>query len=580
METIKSLLKDKFSQAVAAAFPELDNSFPVEITQSTQNKFGHYQYNSAMKLTKFLGQPPRKIAEAIVAKIEKGDLIESMEVAGPGFVNITLPSSYLDQKILSIVASPDLDIPKVGAGHKLVIDFSSPNTAKEMHVGHLRSTIIGDSLARLFEFLGYDVLRLNHIGDWGTSFGMLIAHIKETHPAILKGEEDTDLTHLVNWYRESKAKFDADADFKKKSQNEVVALQSGDPDSLKAWEIICAISRRAYEEIYDLLDIHLVERGESFYNPMLADVVSDLESKKLTQVSDGATCIFLDGFTNREGEPLPFMIKKSDGGYNYASTDLAAIRHRSFVEKGDTLLYVTDAGQQSHFAMLFEAARLAGYIDPNKIRVEHVPFGLVLGPDGKKFRTREGDTEKLIDLLNTAIEHARRIVDERHPDMSDEEKANLAHVIGIGAIKYADLSSHRTQDYTFSYERMLRFDGNTAVFLLYSYVRVAGIKRRLNVQIAELLKTEKIRLKHPSEIDLGLHIAQFNEALEAMDKELLPNRLTDYLYGLAEKFNAFYRDCTVENTPEQNSRLLLCEAAARTMEKGLNLLGVQTVSKM
>lgn len=580
MKTLNKLIKKRFNDAALQAFPELDPSFEVEITQSTHEKFGHYQCNSAMKLTKILGMPPRKIAEALIAKLDKGNIIQSLEIAGPGFINITLSPTFLSDEIQQMVVKPHLNIEKVGSAKKVVIDFSSPNTAKEMHVGHLRSTIIGDSLARLFEFLGYDVLRLNHIGDWGTAFGMLIAHMKQSHPEILQGNKKTDLTQLVQWYRESKAKFDLDPEFKKQSQMEVVALQSGNAESMIAWKIICEISRRAYQEIYDLLDIHLVERGESFYNPALANVVADLDAKHLTQVSDGAKCIFLPGFTNREGEPLPLIIQKSDGGYNYASTDLAAVRHRIDVEKADNIFVVTDAGQQTHFAMVFEAAKMAGYYNPLKVRIEHVPFGLVLGPDGKKFRTREGGTEKLIDLLNAAIEHARKIVDERHPDMIESEKAELAHTIGIGALKYADLSCHRTHDYTFSYERMLRFDGNTAVFLLYCYVRVAGIKRRLSVQIEDILKTDTIKLEHPAETALGLHIAQFTESLEAMDRELLPNRLTDYLYGLAEKFNAFYRDCTVEGSPEQNSRLLLCEATARVMEKGLGLLGVKTVSRM
>lgn len=580
MNTLHSFVKQIFDQATKVAFPELNPFVESEITKSTQEKFGHYQCNSAMRLAKLLGMPPRKIAEALVAAVDKGKAIASLEIAGPGFINITLSPSFLSEQTERVLVEPHLGVDQIGKGHKMVIDFSSPNTAKEMHVGHLRSTIIGDSIARLFEFLGYDVLRLNHIGDWGTAFGMLICHIKESHPSALEDKEETTLTQLVEWYRESKGKFDKDPDFKKRSQLEVVALQSGNPDSLKAWGVICEISRRAYQEIYDLLDIELVERGESFYNPMLAEIVDDFEAKNLIQLSEGAKCVFLDGFTNREGEPLPFMIQKSDGGYNYATTDLASIRHRIQVDKGDTLFYVTDAGQQSHFAMLFAAAKLAGYLDPNKLRVEHIPFGVVLGADGRKFRTREGGTERLIDLIQTAIDEARKIVDERHPDMSEEEKSNLAQVIGVSAIKYADLSCHRTHDYTFSYDRMLRFDGNTAVFLLYSYVRVAGIKRRLNLQIADVLKQSHISLQHPSEIALGLHLAQFSEALDAMDRELLPNRLTDYLYELANKFNAFYRDCTVEGTPEQNSRLLLAEATARVMETGLDLLGVKTVNKM
>jgi len=501
-------------------------------------------------------------------------------IAGPGFINITLNTAYLSHYVDNILKTPHLGINLPEKPQRIIIDFSSPNTAKEMHVGHLRSTIIGDCLSRLFEFLGYDVLRLNHIGDWGTAFGMLIAYMKQQAPDVLQGNEITDLTHLVSWYKESKQLFDTDPDFKKKSQLEVVALQSGNPEALKAWGIICDISRRAYQEIYDLLDITITERGESFYNPLLASTVADLESKGLVTVSNGAKCIFLEGFQNREGDTLPLMVQKSDGGYNYDTTDMAAIRHRIDVEKGDRLIYVTDAGQAQHFKMVFMAAEKAGYLDPFQVRVDHVPFGLVLGNDGKKFRTRSGDTEKLIDLIDNAIKEAGRILAERSPEMPDEERQSLASNLGIGAIKYADLSCHRTSDYTFSYERMLRFDGNTAAFLMYAYVRIIGIKRKVKADIETLKQTQKIHLEHPSEIALGVHLAQFAEALETVADDLLPNRLTDYLYTLAEKFNAFFRDCRVEGSAQQDQRLLLCETVASVMKQGLEIFGLKTVDKM
>jgi arginyl-tRNA synthetase len=360
----------------------------------------------------------------------------------------------------------------------------------------------------------------------------------------------------------------------------VVALQSGEPQALKAWQIICDISRKAYQEIYDLLDIKIIERGESFYNPMLADTVADLEKKGLVTVSEGAKCIFLEGFKNREGEPLPLMIQKSDGGYNYDTTDMATIQHRISIEHANRIVIVTDAGQATHFQMIFQAAELAGYLDRSKVRVDHVPFGLVLGADGKKFKTRSGDTEKLIDLITAAIDQADKIIQERSPEMPEEDRKTLAKALGIGAIKYADLSSHRTSDYTFSYDRMLRFEGNTAAFLMYAYVRVAGIKRKVNVDIENLIKQEKIHLTHPAEVALGLHLAQFGEALNQVAEDLLPHRLTEYLFTLAEKFNAFFRDCRVEGSPEQSSRLLLSEATARTLATGLTLLGVPTVTKM
>lgn len=588
MKSTISILTDKFRNAMVAAFPQLSEqkaSLPVEVVQSTQEKFGHYQCNSAMKLTKLLQQNPRQIAESLVKHLDittpQGDvMVASLDIAGPGFINVTLTPQYIAKAANAVLQEPHLGIELPEKKQRIVVDFSSPNVAKEMHVGHLRSTIIGDSLARLFEFLGHDVLRLNHVGDWGTAFGMLIAYMKEEAPEVLNGRQHTDLTHLVTWYKASKQRFDADADFKRRSQLEVVALQGGNPTSLKAWQIICEISREAYQEIYNLLDIKIIERGESFYNPMLAEVVADLEAKGLVQVSQGAKCIFLEGFQTREGQPLPLMIQKSDGGYNYDTTDMAAIRHRIQDEKADRIVIVTDAGQSLHFQMVFKAAEAAGYLDPQKVRADHVTFGMVLGQDGKRFRTRSGDTERLIDLLNAAIEEAKKILAGKNPEMQAQERDLLATALGIGAVKYSDLACHRTGDYVFSYERMLKFEGNTAAFLMYAYVRVSGIKRKVNADIQALKQTHKIIIEHPTEITLALQLIQFNEALEQVAQELLPHRLTDYLYTLAEKFNAFFRDCRVEGSQQQASRLLLCEAVACTLKQGLEILGVRTVERM
>lgn len=586
MQTIIDTLKHKFHEAIHKQYPQLSNQdIPLEVAQTTQEKFGHYQCNSAMKLTKLVNEKPRDIAEKILALLDTKtamgqSFISETSIAGPGFINITIDPLYLSQYVNSMLIDKQLGISAPKDHQKVIIDFSAPNTAKEMHVGHLRSTVIGDCLARLFEFMGYEVLRLNHIGDWGTAFGMLITYMKAQAPSVLSGKETTDLTHLMAWYKASKQQFDNDPGFKKASQLEVISLQKGEKDSLQAWEIICDISRKAYQEIYDLLNINILERGESYYNPILAEVVADLDSKGLVTVSDGAKCIFIEGFQNREGEPLPLMIQKSDGGYNYDTTDMAAIRHRIEVEHGDRLIYVTDAGQAQHFKMIFKAAEKAKYLDPKKVRVDHVPFGLVLGNDGKKFRTRSGDTEKLIDLINTAIEEADKILLERSPEMDHDERKKLAKALGISAIKYADLSCNRTGDYVFSYERMLRFEGNTAAFLMYAFVRVAGIKRKVQADIDLLKLNHHIHLQHPSEIALGMHLAQFGEAIQQVADDLLPNRLTDYLYGLAEKFNAFFRDCRVEGSPEQTSRLLLCEATARVMGQGLEILGITTVDKM
>ncbi|CRX38999.1 arginine--tRNA ligase [Estrella lausannensis] len=583
MQTPKEHLLRNFSEALEHSFHPLSQeagSVPLEITKSTQDKFGHYQFNSAMRLAKPLGQPPRAIAEKIIENLSKDGMIEKLEIAGPGFVNITLLPSYLSSLVNAIARDERAGIESPATPQRIVIDFSSPNIAKELHVGHLRSTIIGDCLARLFEFKGHDVVRLNHIGDWGTQFGMLIAFMKQDVPEAFQNPEGYALEDLMGWYKQAKAKFDSDENFKTNSQKEVGRLQGGDSSSLKAWEAICSISRQSYLEIYRLLDIEIKDRGESFYNPFLKDVVDELQKKGLVQESDGALCIFMKGFTNREGEPLPLIIRKTDGGYNYATTDLAAIRQRIRDEKADRIIYVTDAGQASHFKMIFQAAEEAGWLDPQKTRVDHVPFGLVLGPDGKKFKTRSGETERLIDLITTAIEKAYSIVSERQSEMAEEEKRHLAEKLGTSSIKYADLSCHRTGDYTFSYDRMLKFEGNTASYLLYSFVRIQGIKKKVGKETEEILNESQAVLSHPSEIALGLHLAQFGETLDQMANDLLPNQLTEYLYQLAEKFNAFFRDCRVEGSEEEGSRLTLIVATERVLKAGLHILGIGTVERM
>jgi arginyl-tRNA synthetase len=583
MKTLLQILQEALTLAIRRAFPDLSSEeASSDLTPCHAEGFGHYQCNSAMRLSKQLKQNPRAIAERIKESLDEATkrMCEKVEIAGPGFINLTLSSAFLSKEVEGILGDPLLGASSPLPPQKIIVEFSSPNIAKELHVGHIRSTIIGDSLAKLFEFLGHDVLRLNHIGDWGTQFGMLITYMKEAAPEVLEGKEETDLNQLMGWYRASKKRFDEDPDFKKRSQLEVVRLQSGDQAALSAWKIICAVSRKGFQEIYDLLHVDIQERGESFYNPFLKSTVEELEQKGLVTVSNGAKCIFLPGFSNREGEPLPLIVQKSDGGYNYDTTDLAALRYRIFKDHAERIIIVTDVGQSLHFQMIFQAGERAGWLDPSRVRVDHVGFGLVLGPDGKKFKTRSGDTEKLSDLLWEAIDRARAIVAERMPTTSPEEQDQLARILGISALKYADLSSHRTKDYTFSYDRMLKFEGNTAIFLLYAYVRINGIKRKTQADMETVLRESRIELVHPSEIALGLHLRRFGETLEMVANDLLPNRLTDYLYELAEKFNAFFRDCRVEGTPEEGSRLLLCEVTARILKQGLELLGLQTVDRM
>lgn len=563
---LSSRLKEIFLRAAGEA----------EITQSTRPEFGDYQYNSALKIAQKAKRNPREVAEEIVGRVQDPTgLIEKMEVKGPGFINIFVNKGQVGVELVEILVDERLGVPIPPKRERIICEFSSPNIAKAMHVGHLRSTIIGDSIARLMEFLGHDVIRLNHVGDWGTQFGMLITYIKTYHPEIVKDASGAELEQLMEWYKKSKGEFDASATFKQKSQEEVVRLQGGDETSKIVWEHICEISRRAFHEIYDLLDVHLQERGESFYNPYLEGVIRDFEEKGLVTVDDGAKCVFLEGFKNKEGEALPIIIQKRDGGFNYSTTDLAGFKYRVQHDKADRIIIVTDSGQSMHFQMVYSAATKVGYINPDKVRFDHVPFGLVLSAEGKKFKTREGETVRLSELLQEAIDEAKVLLQDRNmPDLDE-----AARILGIGAVKYADLSSNRIKDYTFSYERMLKFEGNTAAYILYSYVRIQSIKKKAECSIDEI-KGHPIELLHPSEVALGLALRRFGEALAFMDEELLPNRLTDYLYHLAECFHTFFRDCHVIGSEKQNSRLLLCELTARIIKRGLYILGIETLEQM
>lgn len=570
MKALNAQLVDLFSKTIKEVFPDQQE---IEIKNASHPKFGDYQLNSAMGIGKRYGKNPREVAEKIIEHLPADPLIERVEVAGPGFINIFLNQEVLTEFIGHMQSSSRflIDLPK--KKERIIVEFSSPNTAKELHVGHLRSTIIGDAIARIFEWLGHDVLRLNHVGDWGTAFGMLLAYLKENHPEVLSGKE-ADLSQLVEWYKKSKLLFDSDAAFKKRAQKEVVLLQQGDLDSLRGWELICAISRKAYEEIYALLDVKIQERGESSYNAALPEVVKELEEKGLIVVSDGAKCLFVSGFFNRDGDPLPLMIQKTDGGYGYDTTDMAAMRQRVQEERADRIIIVTDAGQATHFQMVYQAAVDAGYLDPKVTRFDHVPFGLVLGSDGKKFRTRSGEVEKLSDLLEKAIVLAEKMVEERQPDLPEDEKKRVGKVLGIGAVKYADLSCHRIGNYTFSYERMLQFEGNTATFILYSYVRTMSILKKVGN------KPGKIVIGHPSERDLVLTLLRFPEVIAQVAEDLYLHRLTEYLYQVSNQFNAFYRDCKVEGSQEEASRLGLTHLSGAILKQGLFLLGIQTVDRM
>lgn len=586
--------------AVAAAKP-----FTVAdamVTAATKMEFGDYQVNAAMGLAKSLGMNPRecadKIVQALTPKLES--YMQEPEIAGPGFVNLKFKADYLTTAIKAMAgdARGRLAVPVTAVPQKIVVDFSSPNIAKEMHVGHLRSTILGDTLCNVLAFSGHNVVRLNHIGDWGTQFGMLVEHLRDEYPAALNKEtaKDVDLGDLVQLYKAAKKRFDVDEEFKTRAREGVVKLQAGNPEELAAWESLCHASRIEYQKIYDLLNIKgLVERGESFYNPYLMGVVENLEKQGLAVESDGAQVVFLDGYINRDGSRLPMIVRKSDGGFNYATTDLAAIRHRVLLpssengEEADRVLYVTDAGQSQHFEMVFKAANVAGYI-PDEVSLEHVPFGLVQGEDGKKFATRSGDTVRLRDLLDEAVRIAGEDLRTRNENADEaflKRAENVARIVGIGAVKYADLTLNRESNYRFSYERMLSLNGNTAPYMLYAYARVCGIIRKAsgqdNAESIEWPEAAEIIISHESEMDLIRNLVKLPDIINEVERDLYPNKMCDYLFETSQKFNQFYENCSVNNadTPElKASRLSLCTATAGTIRLLMTLLGIDVVEKL
>ena len=655
-ERLGAALEKAFPEAAAAAARQLEATKRVgdeqearyglldpQLAPASKPEFGDFQANGALALAKSLRQAPRVVAEAIVAQLADEPIFEALclppQIAGPGFINLTLRPEVLVAEVASRLADARLGVPLAGAAAArggsgaapdagavaagsvapsppaapVIVDFSSPNIAKEMHVGHLRSTIIGDCLARVLAFRGHAVLRLNHVGDWGTQFGMLITHLKQVAPEALTTADAVDLGDLVAFYRQAKQRFDADELFQTTAREEVVKLQAGDPVSRRAWQLLCDQSRREFQQIYDRLGIELQERGESFYNPYLPAVVADLETAGLLVIDDGARCVFLEGVSGKEGKPLPVIVQKSDGGFNYATTDLAAIRYRfAAAPAGDgarRVIYVTDAGQASHFAGVFQVARRAGWI-PEAGRLEHVPFGLVQGEDGKKLKTRAGDTVRLKDLLDEAVERAdadlrRRLAEEgRH-----EDEAFIRHVattVGLAAVKYADLSQNRTTNYQFSFDRMLALAGNTAPYLLYAVVRIAGIARKgAEAAGAEALGTDPgedggpgfggegaplerrpadaaLVFSEPQEWALVRHLLGFDAVIAEVEEELLPNRLCTYLFELSQVFNRFYDQVPVLKAPPEAraSRLALCRLTADTLKLGLGLLGIATLERM
>ena len=584
-EGVIAQLKNRFEQALTAAFgEELAGADPMLVPTSNP-KFGDYQSNAPLALAKRLGKAPRAIAEELIQQLDVSEICLTPEIAGAGFINFTLKPEYLAARLSAFQIDDRLGVKVINEPKRTIVDFSSPNIAKEMHVGHLRSTIIGDCIARILEFQGHEVLRLNHVGDWGTQFGMLITYLREVCPEALTTADALDLGDLVAFYKKAKQRFDEDPEFQEKSRREVVRLQSGAEDTLRAWNLLCEQSQKEFQIIYNLLDICITERGESFYNSLLAAVVEDLEKAGLLVEDQGAKCVFLEGFQNREGQPLPLIIQKSDGGYNYATTDLAAIRYRVQQDHAKRLIYVTDAGQANHFAQVFQVARRAGWI-PEDVNIEHVQFGLVQGEDGKKLKTRSGDTIRLRDLLDEAVDRARADLESRLQEEGRQETeefiANAAQIVGMSAVKYADLSQNRTSNYIFSYDKMLALQGNTAPYMLYAYVRVQGISRKGEIDFQNLGSEAKILLHEETELTLAKHLLQLEDILDSVSHNLLPNQLCQYLFELSQKFNQFYDRCPVLQAEDsiKTSRLMLCDLTARTLKLGLSLLGIQVLERM
>jgi len=571
---LRQYLDSRISQALSALTGETGCQALVAPAKNPQ--FGDYQANGVMALAKRLGRNPRELGNALLERLDLAPVVNKIELAGPGFINLFIAPEFLASQLNAIGQGP-LVAPAAQA-RKVLIDYSSPNLAKEMHVGHLRGTIIGDAIARTFEYLGHTLTRHNHFGDWGTQFGMLITYMQEL-PA---GSEVTaELGDLEGFYRAAKQRFDSEPAFAEQARANVVKLQSGDPACLALWRSFIKVSVAHCQQLYQRLGITLSETDivpESFYNDRLQGVMDTLRDKGLLSESAGAQCVFLEEFKTREGEPLPVIVQKSDGGYLYATTDLAAIGYRCRELGAERVLYVVDARQSLHFQQVFTVARLAGFATADSA-LEHLSYGTMMGRDGKPFKTRSGDTIKLIDLCEESVERAYALVSAKNPELPEQQRREIADVIGIAAIKYADLSKNRNSDYVFDWDSMLSFDGNTAPYLLYAYARIRSIFRR-----AELDPDTDYALvvQATEEKVLALKLLQFSETVETLAEDCLPNQLCLYLYELAGVFMKFYEACPVLKAEgaERTARLGLCQHTARTLRQGLKLLGITTLEQM
>ncbi len=562
---IKALLTAR----IEAAFAALGLEGPALVQNAARPEFGDYQANGVMAAAKRAGRNPREVATEVLTQLNLDDVASSVEIAGPGFLNITLSPDYL-----AGVEAGSID--RAQTAQTIVVDYSAPNLAKEMHVGHLRSTIIGDCMVRVLEAQGHHVIRQNHVGDWGTQFGMLLTYLTET------GDDSDDLADLENFYRAAKQRFDDDPDFQQRSREAVVGLQGGDAHALEVWQRFIDISMSHCQNIYDRLGVTLKPEhmhGESAYNDALPGIIKQLDDAGLLTESEGAQCVFLDEFKTKKGDPLPVIVQKSDGGYLYATTDLAGVEYRTGTLGANRVVIFTDARQTLHFKQVFAVAAAAGFIKGDAT-LEHMPFGAMLGADGKPFKTREGGVVKLAELLEEAEERATALVKEKNPDIDAALAVALGAKIGIGAIKYADLSKNRTSDYVFDWEQMISFDGNTAPYLQYAYTRIQSVFSRGEVDPASL--PARVAAEDPAERKLAVAIAGLNDIVESVAAEGLPHLLCGYLFELAQTFSQFYEECPILSSEGdvRTRRLVLAHQAGLTLKQGLALLGIEVVERM
>lgn len=575
---IQALLSEKVSQAMIAAGAPADCE--PQVRQSAKVQFGDYQANGMMAVAKKLGMAPRQLAEQVLTHLDLSGIASKVEIAGPGFINIFLEPAFLAEQVQQALTSDRLGVSQP-TRQTIVVDYSAPNVAKEMHVGHLRSTIIGDAAVRTLEFLGHHVIRANHVGDWGTQFGMLIAWLEKQQQ---ENAGDMALADLEGFYRDAKKHYDEDEAFAERARNYVVKLQSGDTYFREMWRKLVDITMTQNQITYDRLNVTLTRddvMGESLYNPMLPGIVADLKAKGLAVESEGATVVFLDEFKNKEGDPMGVIIQKKDGGYLYTTTDIACAKYRYETLHADRVLYYIDSRQHQHLMQAWTIVRKAGYV-PDSVPLEHHMFGMMLGKDGKPFKTRAGGTVKLADLLDEALERARRLVAEKNPDMSADALEKLANAVGIGAVKYADLSKNRTTDYIFDWDNMLAFEGNTAPYMQYAYTRVLSVFRKADID-EQALASAPVIISEDREAQLAARLLQFEETLTVVAREGTPHVMCAYLYDVAGLFSGFYEHCPIlsaENDAVRNSRLKLAQLTAKTLKLGLDTLGIETVERM